>query len=84
MYRTELHDGYDSDYTANTNNLEGTYCFVTNTEYDINGSVNSNDVIEGTVHQPKFDLVLADYMLELHNIGLLKEAANTDNQLLLA
>ena len=48
-YRGELHDGYKLDYTANTNNSEGTHYFVVaDTEYDANDSINSNGEIEGT------------------------------------
>ena len=47
-YCSELQDGYDYGYTANTNNLEGTFIFIADTEYNTNVSVNSNGEIEGT------------------------------------
>ena len=47
-YQSNVHDGYDSDFTANTYNLEGTFIFLAETEYYTNASINSNGEIEGT------------------------------------
>ena len=47
LYWTNFSDGYDSNYTANTNNSKGIFCFIADTEYDANGSVNSNGEIGG-------------------------------------
>ena len=35
-------NGYDFDYTTNTQNSEGTFAFNAETEFDTNASVNSN------------------------------------------
>ena len=41
-------DGYDSDFTANTQNSDGTFVFIADTEFNANASVNSNGEMEGT------------------------------------
>ena len=40
-------DGYESDFTANTQISEGTFVFQADTEFDTSASVNSNGEIEG-------------------------------------
>ena len=42
------HDDYESDFTANTQNSEGTFVFQADTEFNANTNVNSNRQIEGT------------------------------------
>ena len=39
--------GYESDFTANTQNSEGIFAFQAETEFDTSASVNSNGEIEG-------------------------------------
>ena len=39
--------GHESDYTANTRNLENTYVFNAETEFYASANVNSNGEIEG-------------------------------------
>ena len=45
-YQGIVHDGYDSGFTANTNNLEGTFVYRADTEFDTSASVNSNWELE--------------------------------------
>ena len=40
-------DGYQSDFTTNTQNSEVTFAFQAETEFDTSASVNSNREIEG-------------------------------------
>ena len=47
-YQGIVHDGYDSDFTTNTHNSEGTFVFIADTEFNANASVNSNGEMEGT------------------------------------
>ena len=49
-YEATRSDGYDSDFTANTQNSEGTFVFhalQAETEFDTSGSLNSNGELEG-------------------------------------
>ena len=50
-YEANRNDGYDSDFTANTQNSEGTFVFTAynaETEFDTSASVNSNGELEGS------------------------------------
>ena len=54
-------DGYDSDFTANTQNSEGTYVFHTlqaGTAFDTSASVNSNGEIEGFLSSEPSELIV--------------------------
>ena len=42
-------DRYESDYTTNTQNSEGTFVFKAETEFNTTANVNSNSEIEPTL-----------------------------------
>ena len=46
-YKSDTSTGYESDMTENTHNLEHTYIFHAETEFDTMDSVNSNGELEG-------------------------------------
>ena len=50
-YCGDVQDGYNSDYTTHTNNIDGTLVFAANTGFDANASVSSNGEIKDTTSE---------------------------------
>ena len=81
VYAVDINDeeGYKSNFTVNTQNLEGTYRFNVNyTVFDATADANSNvEILEGS----QYDLNVNAVAATRGNVVSYVEKVNTDNNL---